>query len=620
MAAALPCAAETVQADTLQTATVTAERGLSVSHKDTVTVSGGTDITEALLNFPGLQVTDMGGQAGLKTVSLRGLGTAHTAIYIDGVKATNLQNGQNDLGMIDMRNCSAIVIDYAQNSINFITARPVFGTSKNGTSRKIAGMASVSAASFGTWSPSVRLDWKASEKVSLGANVSWLTSKGNFPFHATDEDGNSVTLRRTGNDISRINAGMDARGVTGKGEWTAKAYCNSSDRGTPGPVSYPSEDRQKDLDLFLQGTLRHRISGLYAVDLSAKVAYDDLRYTSSWGDSRYIQHEAQLHSSHYFSISDMWKVSVAAGAQWDGLASESYGKAPGSGLISRIGAIGSVAASFSSRIVKAKAALEYYGAFDPEKTRHSLSPSADIRILVTKGLEVTAFARRAYRIPTFNELYYAGFGNPELEPEDAWLSDIGIVWNRRYGKWKFKTQAEGFCNFLKNKITSAPTPEDPAIWLPYNIGKVLAAGLDACAKADWDSGPWKAGAEVRYSFQDAKDKTPGSLSYGSQIPYISRHSMTATAKAGYMGWTLGLVWNMRSGRNDSTGPLDDWNTLDASLSKTFILRRKSMRTGTEGPALKASLTAKNLTGTAYELSRGYPMPGTSVLGSLSFMF
>ncbi len=632
MTAAFTCiAAETMPSDTLDIAVVTAERGLNISHKDTVTISGGMGMTDVLLNFPGLQISDMGGHAGLKTISMRGLGSAHTAIYIDGVRVGNMQSGQTDLGMIDMQNCTAAVMDYAQNSINFITAKPVFFPSGDGNgTRRFSGKASVSGGSFGTWSPALKFGWKASERLTLSANASVLSSKGDFPYHATDENGAGYSSRRSGNDIMQVRAGADIYGMTGNGQWTAKAYFNSSDRGTPGPLSYPSEDRQKDMNIFVQGTLHQRFSRLYTLDLSAKAAYDDLNYISSWGDSRYVQHEAQLHSSHIFSISKNWKASLAAGAQWDGLGSESYGTVSEngkSGLISRFGAICAMAASFRTRILTAEAALEYSGTFDMNvpgvpraNTRHSLSPSADLRIYAAKGLEITAFARRAYRVPTFNELYYSGYGNPHLKPEDAWLADIGIRWNRSYDKWKTAAQADGFFNHLTDKIASAPSPDNQSIWLPYNIGKVLSAGLDANARADWKSEAWETGMSLRYSFQDARDRTSGSASYGSQVPYIARHSITASAHAGYMGWNLGIQWNLRAGRCDTAGDLDDWNTLDASLSKTFRLCRKEKRQQGHGTALSASLTARNLTGTAYELSRGYPMPGTSVLGSLSFMF
>ena len=65
-------------ADSLDAVTITAERGMVVSLTDTTAVSSG-DITETLLTVPGLFVNDYGGISGLRSVSMRGLGSAHTA-------------------------------------------------------------------------------------------------------------------------------------------------------------------------------------------------------------------------------------------------------------------------------------------------------------------------------------------------------------------------------------------------------------------------------------------------------------------------------------------------------------------------------------------------------------
>ena len=96
-------------------------------------------------------------------------------------------------------------------------------------------------------------------------------------------------------------------------------------------------------------------------------------------------------------------------------------------------------------------ALEYEGAFDRGAlSRNALSPSADLRFTAFEGFDIVAFGRRAYRIPTFNELYYVGYGNPQLAPEDAWLTDLGIDFNRRVNaSWTMKLKIDAFCNLLK---------------------------------------------------------------------------------------------------------------------------------------------------------------------------
>ena len=106
---ALPCIASgeahnvsDFTTDTLEVSTVIAEKGFTVSREDTVSMKGCLRAEEALMKIPGLLVNDMGGPGGLKTVSLRGLGTAQTAIFIDGVRVGNLMSGQSDLSMMSL--------------------------------------------------------------------------------------------------------------------------------------------------------------------------------------------------------------------------------------------------------------------------------------------------------------------------------------------------------------------------------------------------------------------------------------------------------------------------------------------------------------------------------------
>ena len=579
--------------DTLHAVTVTADKGVVISRTDTLHITNTFDITGELHQVPGLQLGDYGGFAGLKTVSLRGMGSPHTAVYVDGVRVGNVQSGQGDMGMLDIENFSSAVVDYAQNSISFNTTRPTFGQSR------VTGKAGLKMGSFGTYIPAARIDLRLSQKLSLSVNAAGIISKGDFPV----ADG----ATRANNDIRQVRGGVNLFGSMKDGDYHVKAFYNAAERGTPGSISWPSEDRQKDMNAYLQGVMKKSFSPLYTLRLSAKAGYDDIYYTSSWGDSQYGQTELQLNSSHVFSINSWWKVSLAADIQWDKLASTNYSA-------SRTTAISAVSTSFNLNRLSLNAAAEYSGYFDRgEGSRHAISPSVDFRMRVIDGLDIVGFARRAYRVPMFNELYYVGYGNPDLKPEDAWLTDLGVDFHRQVSRtWNLKAKVDGFYNILSNKITSAPTAEDPNIWLPYNIGKVRSIGLDLVTGAYFTHGDWKGEMDLRYSYQSAVDRTPDSYSYGQQIPYIAKHTVTASVKASWKGYELTPRWVLKSGRNDATGNLADWNTLDLTLSKTFKLR---------GPlSLGINIAAKNLLDCRYELVSGYPMPGRSFIGGVEMKF
>lgn len=575
--------------DSLYPVTITSDRGVVVSMIDSVSLSNVMDVSEALLRSHGLQINDNGGLSALKTVSFRGLGSANTTVYVDGVRVGNVQSGQPDLGMFDVASTGSVAVDYAQNSISFNTARPSLGSSAFSTRVKMY------AGSFGTYLPSVRLDFRLSDAYSLSANASGVFSKGDFKC----PDGS----RRVNNDISQGRASLDLWGILEEGDLHLKMYYNHTDRGTPGSMSWPSSDRQNDRNAFVQGVLRKRFSKLYSLNVSLKGSYDDLIYLSSYGDSRYRQIETQLNTSHSFRISDAWNISVAADFWWDGLNSTMYS-------VSRTSVLTAAGASYRSERVSVNAALEYSGAFDKGAlSRNAFSPSVDIRAEIVKGLDVVAFARRAYRVPTFNELYYAGFGNPSLRPEDAWLTDVGLDYASVpiLNDLRIKARLNAFYNRLTDKIISAPTSDDPNIWMPYNIGKVRTAGADALFGIAFSKDRWSVSSDVKYSYISSVD-----LLTGAQVPFTSKHLISVNADAGYSGWTLNALWQMRAGRSDGYGPLPAWNTLDVAFSKNFSLGKSHV--------IGLKIMVKNILDCRYETVSGYPMPGRSFMGGVEYKF
>ena len=578
--------------DTLQAVTVVADRGVVVSRTDTVRIQSLLDVGGTLLYVPGLYVGDYGSASGLKTASLRGLGSAHTAIYLDGVRVGNVQSGQADLGMLDLASLSNVVIDYAQNSLSFNTARPVF------RNRPVAGTAKIAGGSFGTWQPYANVAVKLGERWSLSAHAGGLVTNGKFPL----SDGSF----RSNNDMKQLQTGIDLFGNLQGGDFHAKIYYNGSDRGTPGSLDWPSTDRQTDRNFGAQAVLKKSFSPLYTLNLSAKGAYDRLFYKSEWGDTDYKQTEFQLNSAHKFHLTSWWEVSLAADVAFDKLNSTLYQQ-------QRWGTVLALATAFRWERFKADIALEYDGTFDKGVAPlHSLSPSADIRFTIVEGLDLVAFGRRAFRAPTFNELYYPGYGNSALKPEDAWMADLGVDFNRTLKNWQLEFRVDGYFNHLTNKIISAPSPDDPNVWMPYNVGKVQALGADVLGNVVYFTATgWMAGITVRYGYQKALDKTPDSYTFNQPIPYVAAHTLIINPLVAYKGWMLGATWNLRAGRRDSMGAMPNWNTVDLQFGKDFTLRTCS---------LGVRLTVRNLNNCRYETVSGYPMPGRSIMGGLVFNF
>ena len=86
--------------------------------------------------------------------------------------------------------------------------------------------------------------------------------------------------------------------------------------------------------------------------------------------------------------------------------------------------------------------------------------------------KLTVSAGTAYKAPSFNELYYPYYGNPNLKPESARNIEVGLTRKSLYGTWS----AHAFQNKVDNLI--AHDSSLPPYGGPNNIDHALLRGLE----------------------------------------------------------------------------------------------------------------------------------------------
>ena len=140
-------------------------------------------------------------------------------------------------------------------------------------------------------------------------------------------------------------------------------------------------------------------------------------------------------------------------------------------------------------------------------------------------------------MPTFNDLYYADMGNSKLNPEYVTQYDAGFAYTKtweNYLFYRFKIQADGYYNKVKDKIIAYPKGQQFR-WTMLNLGKVEIKGIDVSTETTVN--PVKdlfVTLRVQYTYQKAQDFTdPSDTYYGDQIPYIPWHSGSAIAQASF---------------------------------------------------------------------------------------
>ena len=638
--------------DTLTSSIVSASYGSlivpqRISEKD---LNTSANLSEAIRRFSGVQVRDYGGAGGLKTINVRSLGSEHTGVFIDGIQVDNAQNMQVDLGRFGIENLQCVSIfngqkasllqsakEYSSASTVYLeTARPEFSSGRNNHRIWLRG------GSFGTFSPGMTFERLFKGGISLRLTGEAVTSNGQYNFHVSDfrqtpegtMAGYDTVMTRKNCDIQSLRLeGQLFSGKTSTSDWNLHAYFFGSERGLPGPVfkradEYPlSEDRQEDMNVFIQGRWRRTLSEKWSVMTRFKYSFDELEYLDvpelrpdlNPADFLYKNHTAYLSTAALAVLSNWWKMNMSVDIQYGYLDSNLRGFC----YPSRFSTFGSLTNAFVVGRFEAYATLLYTIVLDSflsssasrsKAKRNVLMPSVVAKWILSDRFSLNGFAKRSYRMPTFNDLYYTTTGSKSLAPEDAVQFDLGLDWNAPLHGLTIK--ADIYHNRLKDKIIAVPT-SNQFRWSMYNIGKVSILGADVSANYEKDFGKIHLGGRGQYTFQKATDLSDSeAVTYKGQIPYIPLHSGSGSIFIELGGWRFDVIAFITGEKYSSSANMPayriaPWQTLDATLSKSFQLRNSE---------LVVRVSCNNILNDNYEIVDNYPMPGTNLSARLEYSF
>lgn len=584
-------------------------------------------VADALRYFSGVQIKDYGGIGGLKTVNVRSLGAQHVGVFYDGIKITNAQNGQVDLGKYSLDNMEEVALynaqksetlqsasDYASaSSVYFRTKRPVFDEKPYNIKAKMK------YGSFSTVNPSLRYEQKIG-KAALAAEAMYLHTDGDYLFTIKSEV-EDTTARRANGDVKAARAEMTLFSPLFGGELQAHAYHYSSERGLPGPVirrlsdQYASTDRQWDNNSFIQASYRKDWSR-FAVLANAKGSYDVLEYLSdpASNSAAIYTHNKYYQKDVFGSIATAWypvewfSMNLAFDERWSDLNCN----VPYFNYIQRFDTRTALAMTLTKGGFTAQSSLLH--TYIQDITRGAAGPLSKLTPTIVLGwrnsrITTRAFYKSVFRAPTLNDLYYTLVGNVNLAPEYTRQFDVGAdlqMFNS--GKATSKLTLDIFYNRIKDKIVAMPV-RSQFRWTMMNFGKVEGLGLNAGWSTSANIGEAKISALLNYSYEEARDLTePDAHWYKGQIPYTPWHSASLILNAERGPWsacTSFLYTGVRysASDNDISSRLDPWKTIDLSIGRDLSIRD-----------LKANiaLDVNNILNQQYEVVTRYPMPGTNI--------
>ncbi len=592
-------------------------------------------VADAIRYFSGIQIKDYGGIGGLKTVNIRGLGTQHVGVFYDGVQLGNAQNGQIDLGRFSLDNMEAVSLyngqksaifqsakDFASAGSIYMTARhPSFGEGQN---YRLKG--TFKTGSFGLVNPSVLLEHRLSKQVSGSLSAEYMYTSGKYKFRYRQKNGYDITETRKNGDVEAIRAEYGLFGDMQGGEWKAKAYLYNSERGLPGAAvretgDFVHEDRQWDTNFFLQGSFRKHW-GNYSLQTNGKYAYDYLHYlsdprldvTTMYVNNHYRQHELYFSAANMLNILPFWSADVSVDFQWNKLNADLVN------FVYPCRYTALVAAATALHFERFKLQASLLGTFVHETTKvpnaaagdkHKYTPTvvASWQPFKNEDLNLRAFYKKIFRMPTLNDLYYTFIGNIDLNPEYTTQYDIGVTYSRKFrGGYpvRLEFQADAYYNEVTDKIVAMPT-SNQFRWTMVNLGYVEMRGVDVALQTEWHLlKDLKANLRVNYTYEKAQDFTDAKSDYyGGQIPYIPWHSGSAVLNLSYRDWDMNYSFIYTGERYESSANIPEnyakeWYTNDLSLSRRLHWKKMLW---------KLTAEVNNVFNQQYEVVQWYPMPG-----------
>lgn len=622
-------------------------------------------VADALRYFSGIQLKDYGGVGGIKTINVRSMGSQHTAVYYNGIQLGNAQNGQVDLGRFSLDNMEEIQLFNGQKSDIFQSARE-FGAAGNVylTTRKpyfkenerVHVRAKMRFGSFALANPSVGVDIKLIDNLSLTLDAEYVYSDGKYPFRykrvfPSGETAYDTTAIRQNGDINAVRTELGLHHYyRTTGFWRLHAYNYYSERGIPGAIVnnvWRNGERLWDRNTFVQGQWQDEWFGRWSTRLLAKYANDFTHYKNYDdrllpADNKYLQQEFYLSLANKVQIFNWWDLSVAYDYQYNTLRKDELVSGVTDERFARHSHWLSAATALNIkeylRLQASVLLTQIINVQSPIANEPKVTPGLFMSFCPYPAIDlsINAFYKQSYRYPTFNDLYYTDLGNANLRPELARQHSVELAYKITNDKspvandfgYEIAAAVSYYYNRVTDKIIAYPKGQQFR-WTMLNLGTVKINGVDAHADMSFYL-PLRFVLRTRlnYTYQTAIDVTnTGDSYYGHQIPYIPWHSGSGV---------LGLEWQSKRGdrygfnysfiyvgerysqqENIVYNYVQPWYTHDVSLYGEWRLRANQDK---QPIWLKANVEINNLLGQNFEVIQNYPMPKQNVRCTIALRY
>ena len=541
------------------------------------------------------------GLGSLATTSFRGAGAEQTAVLWNGFNLQSSMNGMLDLALVPISFLNEVKLQYGGAGA-LSGSGAVGGTIHlNNAAQFDKGILVSATSSFGSFSDAQQ---QGSVEISKKRFITSLKlfnhdAKNDFPFINTAQYGNP--------EQKQSNAGLKQYGLLQENYFQINAhqtlntrfwYQNSDRNITPSMTENVSVANQQDESYRATTEWQHTGE---KVQLFARVAYFDekLFYNDSSVNlksksrSQVIIAEAE----NRFSITKFDLLNIGINNTYSKAITSDYIDDPKQNRFALF-------ANYKIHTSKNKwnAVISARQEFIKSKAV-PFTGSAGLEGKVFNYFILKANAAQHYRIPTFNDLYWAQGGNPYLKPESGWSEELSLIYKYEYKAFAWEFGATAFNRNIDNWIIWLPNQY--GIWSPENVLTVWSRGLEYKLKLNYAFGKLNLQLSGMYNYvlsTNEKSITANDPSLGKQLIYVPIQNAQSSFAIFYKSTSLTytqVYTDYRYTLSDNSQYLKPYTIGNLSIAQSFTIKSSK---------IKLFVQLNNIWQESYHVIAYYAMP------------
>ena len=395
-------------------------------------------LPDLLKTLPGVQITTLGGRGHVSSLFIRGTNSNHSLVLMNGRPVAAMVAGTPDLSQIPLDNIERIeyirgprAAVYGANAIGGVINLISKTSAKNGSETHLKG----GVGSHGYGQGQVRTVQALGEQTDMNLLVGYERTDG-FDVVAGAQQPDRDGFDSLNGQFGLNHAFNDAWSA----DFNAQGYDNQTEMDDP----YMSSDQSRVQAFQYDGGLKYQ-SGALSSRLEASYGENKLK---SWWESNGESSAEPIHTGlTRFSWINNWSgvegLSLTGGADWQQEQmksdSRSYGQSFNAPDRDNTGLFAVASYRWQALLGELSGRTD-----DNDQYGRNNTWSAAAGLDINENHNIRLSYGTAFKAPTFLDLYYPGYENPDLKPEES--KNLELDFSGRYTAWDWSV------NLYRNQI------------------------------------------------------------------------------------------------------------------------------------------------------------------------